>query len=389
MVAVRTSIPGFLVALAAIGAFIVACARHDFMVAGPSDWNLDKAIFMAAKAGAVYCLIFGTVHLVLHHIKLGHRWLYALAGAASATAVFWLWTDPANFAEMRDQGYAIASFVAPVALGALMGFAYHLRAGYSAAGDDPHALRSLFASRDEAAGHQSRYASHRRQARAGQASDSGLATGTAGGVPPDNAHADTGTAEYFSGPLRVRTSFGTMIVAAIAGTILFHFAMLFMFFASWLRPRQPGAITDPNSFSQAIERNFSPFSGVAGLSDLIDVFAATGAGAIIWAALFAIPFAAIIYVCHMVARAMDKTSYMAYGVAGLVVPPILGLLLFFVFFFVGLQMAFPCAIAMLLYRNYAGLEPKPVAEDVHVDDRRNLVGAGHERRRFGRVIASQ
>jgi hypothetical protein len=52
-------------------------------------------------------------------------------------------------------------------------------------------------------------------------------------------------------------------------------------------------------------------------------------------------------------------------------------------------MAFPCAIAMLIYRNLAGLEPKPVAEDILVNDRRHLVGSDHARRRYGRVIATR
>jgi hypothetical protein len=44
---------------------------------------------------------------------------------------------------------------------------------------------------------------------------------------------------------------------------------------------------------------------------------------------------------------------------------------------------------MVIYRSYAGLEPKHVAEDIMVHDRRHLVGANHARRRYGRVIASR
>ena len=51
-----------------------------------------------------------------------------------------------------------------------------------------------------------------------------------------------------------------------------------------------------------------------------------------------------------------------------------------------LLLAVPTAIAMVVYRNMAGLEPKPVKEDVIVGDRRNLVGADHARRRYGRVV---
>jgi hypothetical protein len=36
-----------------------------------------------------------------------------------------------------------------------------------------------------------------------------------------------------------------------------------------------------------------------------------------------------------------------------------------------------------------GLEPKFVAEDIHVNDRRNLVGGNHARRKYGRVIATR
>ena len=43
---------------------------------------------------------------------------------------------------------------------------------------------------------------------------------------------------------------------------------------------------------------------------------------------------------------------------------------------------------MMLYRRLAGVEPKAVKEDVEVRDRRNLVGADHARRRYGRIIAN-
>jgi hypothetical protein len=46
----------------------------------------------------------------------------------------------------------------------------------------------------------------------------------------------------------------------------------------------------------------------------------------------------------------------------------------------------PTAIAMSVYRNMAGVEPKPVKEDILVRDRRHLVGAQHPRRQYGRVV---
>jgi hypothetical protein len=49
-------------------------------------------------------------------------------------------------------------------------------------------------------------------------------------------------------------------------------------------------------------------------------------------------------------------------------------------------MAFPSAIAMVIYRRLAGLEPKPIHEDIEVRDRRSLVGAQHARRRYGRIV---
>ena len=104
------------------------------------------------------------------------------------------------------------------------------------------------------------------------------------------------------------------------------------------------------------------------------------------AMLMTLPLAATIYIGHMIARLRDKTSYQDYFIIGLMVPPILGIFLLFAFFFLGLAAALPCALAMAIYRKYAGLEPKPVHEDIEVNDRRNLGGDNNPRRQYGRVI---
>lgn len=378
MVPVATSIRGFLVGAAITGAFIVACAKQGLSLPGPAVWTPDTTLIYGATAGLAYSLIFAGIHFILFYARVGMRAAYAANGAIACMIVFGVWLGGDKLMEMAEQGVAIVTFIVPAALGGLVGFLYHINAGYSATGDDPHRLDAIL-----------------RDVRSGLPGFGDAMSGNSGSLSSnpdsnaqlsdDQAHVVAEQAEYYSGPVQVRTSFGTMLVSAIVGTMFYSFGAAFMAFAAWLSPSKKTAENIADQFSDRL----NPFFGVDGVESALQVFASYGAGSLIIAFTMAIPFAFVIYCCHMIARMRDATSYTQYAVIGFVAPPVLGLLLFFVFFFVGVQMAFPCAIAMLFYRKHAGLEPKHVAEDIEVRDRRNLVGANHVRRKYGRVIATR
>ena len=377
MVPVRTNLRALLTSGALIGAVAVAAARHGLLIDGPRVWTIDSAILLGLKAGSLYVLGFAILHVVAQRLTMGLRSVYAGLGAVATVATMLLLANRGQIDAFVDKGYLLATLIALGAFGALVGFLYHVRAGYVSEGDNPGALggflRGLQTSGTDDRGDTAMPAS---------------ISGVKGQASEDRAHIQLETAEYFDGPLQVRTSFGTMVVSALAGTLLFNFGVMFMSLASWLTQQSAPHASHPGDIAAAV-RNFNPLTGVSGLDGVLSFFANSAAGGLLFGLLLAIPFAAVIYACHGIARALNKTSYLAYAAIGLVAPPILGLLLFFVFFFVGLKMAFPCAIAMLIYRNLAGLEPKPVAEDILVGDRRHLVGSGHARRRYGRVIATR
>ncbi|HEY6633588.1 MAG TPA: hypothetical protein VIZ90_19205, partial [Rhizobiaceae bacterium] len=121
-------------------------------------------------------------------------------------------------------------------------------------------------------------------------------------------------------------------------------------------------------------------------NEILDVVGFAGATFLALVVYGLIPFAVMIFMCHHVCRALDKTSMLAYGVAGLVTPIALSVLTLFAVP-LGFYVAVPSAIAMMMYRRLAGVEPKPVKEDIEVRVRRDLVGASHARRSYGRIIA--
>ena len=381
MLPVRTSLSALLTNGVMIGALAIAAARHGLLLDGPAVWTVDAGILYGAKAGCLYLIAFLILHLVAQRMSLGLRPLYAAFGAVAVVATMLVMASHDQIQVFIDKGFLLLALGVLAAFGGIAGFLYHVRADYCAEGDDPHTLdgflRSLSpaSSDDGQDGHAATASTRGAPAYNGKASE-------------DRAHVQTESAEYFDGPLQVRTSFGTMIIAALAGTLFFNFGVVFMGFASYLVQQTAPAAAGGRDIADAV-RSFHPFVGVTGLDSIVGVFANSAAGALLFGVLLAIPFAGVIYVCHMVARALNQTSYLAYAGIGLVAPPVLGMLLFFVFFFVGIKMAVPCAIAMVIYRSYAGLEPKFVAEDIHVNDRRNLVGASHARRKYGRVIASR
>ena len=92
---------------------------------------------------------------------------------------------------------------------------------------------------------------------------------------------------------------------------------------------------------------------------------------------------------HYVARGFKRTDYGAYFGLGLVAPIAIALFSMFVLAPIALALAVANGVAMVLYRNLAGLEPVPVREDILAARERDLVAADHPRRAFGRVVRTR
>jgi hypothetical protein len=305
-----------------------------------NEIRLDAYVLQGLRGGLVYILLFVGLHLGLRRGGLAQRWSYAGAGALAALVAVSLATPGSAWGGMIARGN-LSFFLGVIGVaGAIMGFIYHWRAGLEAGADDPQRLQ-------EAVGAQ---------------------RGEAETVTADEVLIDTGEEEYFSGPLQVRTSLPIAFIAALlsAGAFALVRALLsgFAEFSSLL-PEHRGA-------------------------PMLDLVSQSLAGQLLDMALLAVmapvPFAFVVLIGHMIARAWGKSSYQAYMLIGATAPVLLGLLAGVVGVFIGLQALVPLAIAMAVYRNMAGLEPKPVKEDIILNDRRNLVGEQHARRQFGRLI---
>jgi hypothetical protein len=238
------------------------------------------------------------------------------------------------------QGMLAWFFILPALVGAGMGFLYAFRAGWEVGDDRPEALAEAL----------------RETAEQGD-----------GDTAPDRVSA--GGTEYFSGPLRVRTSFALMalsaaLAVAIGGAVRALFSLGFE--VSHMSDRSNAAVIDhaaEMSLYLGLEMAFVIMIGV-------------------------MPVALAILAGHFIARGFRTHAHWAYFVIGLIAPAVLALLSLGVFLVLGAMIALPAAIGMVLYRSFAGLEPVPVREDIHVSDERALVAADHPRRQFGRIIRS-
>jgi len=311
--------------------------------------SLDSYVLEALKGGLVYIVIFILAHLGLRRLQQSGRWTYAgigsLATSISIAGLTPLWA----WERLLQQGRLSFYFLVIAGAGAMMGFIYRWRAGLEGEGDDPSALARALETRSAA-----------KQATVASTNDQGTA--------PDEALIAAGRSEYFDGPLQVRTTFAVMFVAAIVSSG-FYCLMLFVF----------GSSADL-AIKLGVSIPFLPeMANVAGVN-LIFTLALS--------VVTALPSTFLIFLGHLILRGFNKLSYPAYIVSGFLAPVLLSLLVGPLGLIVGLQAALPMAIAMGVYRSMAGLEPKPVKEDIILNDRHNLVGANHARRQFGRLVKS-
>lgn len=352
MARVRTNIGGFGTAAAMAGAFQLAAQRQGLAHEMVIEWTPDAVAVTGLAAALCFALPFVAGHFILDRAGLTRRPYYALLGALSLAAAFLVTVPIARLQSMAQQGTLSLAILIPALLGAVIGFLYHIRAGWTAEDDDPEALRALL---DDVT-------------RPGE--PAGDSRGTAPGTVPafgrkgaseDLAHVSTGSSEYFEGPLQVRTTVASMAIAGAAAGALSGLLTM----ASLVMAKGIGWGAEALSSGD--------INGTAGM-----IFG----GAFFGAFLYPVP----IYFGHRWAQARGLTTLADYAKIGAAIPIIVGLLMFVVGVLATIWYVIPTAMAMALYRSLAGLEPRDLPEDIQVSDRRALIGADHARRRYGRVV---
>lgn len=367
--ALRTDPGGLATGTLMAGLFNVAAVRHVFWDR-PSEWSPDAFVVHVVGAGLCFGVPFLAVHLLLSRARLSRRLPYVAAGAACL-----LFSFVANGGrEIIDlagrHGMVSVAVAAPALFGCMLGFLYQRRAGFAAAGDDPDRLAVLIRARDEPRRDAAAAAGVTSTRPARPVPEGDRVVGPVAGRPAlseDAALAATGEAEYFSGPLQVRTSLPAIAITGLSAGAAWAVIKLVLASASIVGAKGPHALAQT-----AVEGGASPLFGVV-------VSTVTGA------LLFPVP----VYVGHVIARSRRWTSYEAYAAVGALLPVAAGLMMFVVGLMATVQFVAPMALAMVFYRNLAGLEPLALPEDVQVTDRRTLVGAHHLRRRFNRVVDGQ
>lgn len=384
MVQVRTDFAALVTGAIIFGVFTVACAALGFYVFDRTVLTSDDRALWAIKMGLGYAGLFLLAHLALRKAGIYSQGVYAVAGAVVAVVAFLISADRMATVQMIQSGSFAASLLIPAALGWLVGFIYHFRAGYVTDRDDPHALHAVLNPASQA---EPSALSRGGSAGSGNVEHSNTQNSEAGFVTPDGAHAGVNGLEYFSGPLRVRTSPAAIFVAAFLGVLIWYVGITLFVGSIHFAGSNPFS---PFQMLRGVPGPdvLLPFTGLKdiGLQGSIAAVVIVVVGMVLHALAYSIPVSGLVYLGHLAVRWRKRTDYGAYIIAGLIVPPLVGLLCFIIFVVVGLIFSLPCATAMVIYRKLAGLEPTPVHEDIQVSDRRFLVGADHARRRYGRII---
>ena len=312
-----------------IGLYVMIAAHLFARSDGAAAWTFDHMAVVALAAGIVHAVLFAAGHQVLRRQGWRSRAAYVALGAACACMAFLAGVGLDPFREAAAEGTVILTVLRPAVAGMIAGFLYRRRAGFDREGDDPHALAS---------------------AAVEEANGSGTAVTT------------TATAAYYDGPVQVRSSPVSALIAALFGAALHVLAVMTGLMADALP-----ADAYPPTFSLP---GRAAALGIVGLG---------------------IPYVLFVLAANRMLAAAGRTSRRAYAVVGGVTPLVFGLMLCVVglgplgFIMTG-QFILPSIVAMLTYRSLAGLEPKDLPDDLEVRDPRTLVGADHVRRRSHRII---
>lgn len=265
------------------------------------------------------------------------RSTYILIGAVAASAAHAVALAPAAYTTALERGAISLLIGVPALMGAAMGFLLHRSLGYAADGDEPDALAASL--------------------------DATAETDKEASSPP--AYASTASAEYYSGPLQVRSSSMAALIAATIGSTLYMFMQALAesqdhFLAGMVSPKAFGSM--PTMF-------------------LTGIF------------VFVLPFYIFVKKAHAFLQARGKSELKSYLLAGLVVPGLfflgfLALLGPFALLFI-LPWILPSMAAIAVYHRLAGMEPLSLPEDIEVSDRRTLLAADHPRRQMRRIVGPQ
>ena len=303
--------------------------------------SLDRFVLEGGRVAIVYLALFLVAHFALRRYRLIKPWAYAAAGSASLFIALAGQTPRLGWHNLVVGGQVSFYLTALAIAGAILGFIYRWRAGLEAGQDDPNALA--------------------------QALDNlARVPAVEAGERIDQSLVRTAGEEYFKGPLVVRTSLPIMVVAALVALGVCTLGLFGIVHAS----RLAFQLHNQLPFLASAEGTSS-----IQLTLLVACFA-----------IFTIPLSFLVFLIHLLLRALNQSSYLAYGAAGLLSPILLALLAGPLAAIAALQSTLAVVIALCVYRSMAGLEPKPVKEDIVVRDRRNLVPEGHARRAYGRLI---
>lgn len=343
----------------AFGFYLVAASIRGWGTEPLSDFSNDAVILTILKGGVVFTCMFTAGHLALRHFGIIKAWAYAALGTVCALPLFILHLASGTFEELAATGNLSTGLFIPACIGAAIGLAYGKSAGVDGVAEDLDGMNAAYRRLATAAAGE-----------AGTGSRPGHAQATFEEAPAtaDGAFVHKGT-EYFSGPLRVRTSLLSLLGASILGGML----------STLLQ-----GILDLGSYMHELERLDKSIRPGNLIDVLVGDLVAKGAMAL----FTGMPVLVLIAVAHFGLRSMGKTGHLAYGIGGLLAAPVMVLVTVGAAGPLVLLATLPTVVGAVLYRKFAGLEPVPVAEDIIARNRRDLVGADHARRKAGRIIAS-
>lgn len=340
----KTNIGGFFTTAIMAGLFCLAVVRHGNWDTTGDQWTIDEGVGFVFSSGLVWLAVFVPAHFLLSRFRLTTYLHYAAAGAAALSAAFFVVDGMTLIRRLQPDGYASILIAVLLLFGAAFGFLYRKRCSFDASDDAPNKLLEALP------GHS-----------APQEVDISDGVTLEVGNP---AHVELENAEYFAGPLQVKTSIGSILLASLAGGAIWSCVMLVI--------RTADRLADLGGSTTLASLNLDgSFYGVV-------------MGSVLGTLLFPIP----IYAGHMFARWRGSTSYGHYAAIGAILPIVVGLMMFVIMVVVAIQFVLPMAMAMVLYRHLAGLEPRSLPEDIEVSDRRTLIAANHPRRSYNRIVSS-
>lgn len=342
---ISNSVTGLVIYLAVGFFYYLICLKLGFANLSSEVRSLDSVILDCAKFSAVSTIVFLIGHLLFRKLQTISRAFYSLTGAFAFLVAMWILIPQSSIDTLVVSGLVTLGVTPPLLVGIMAGFLYHRFAGIAYEISDVDEL-------------------------------AGFTTGEEGETQGE-ALIKSSSAEFYDGPLQVKTSFGALLIASIFGLIVYDIAGLLGLVIPELIALIGGGTTSQPLFkdSESLVSHLN-FALIDGLLDKI---------------IFFIPYGFVILVCHLAARGLNRHSYRSYLAISLAIPTVLALVVYPIpgaAKFIGFSFVIPMAIGALLYRSLAGVEPKSLPEDVIVSDKRALVGKDHALRKYRRVVPS-